>query len=168
VAGLSDDDRVAAVGDQRGNGLVSKAHERTGGVQDTQPSRSQLRQPAVGRAVRRDHHRSGVDLPDLCARPDAACPQVREDRFVVDEVAEDREGLALGGGESVDKRPPHAEAHPHVTRFQDFHGAVSDARRELLFTVKLLAYFATQSDSPQEEYRARRRWRDSFHSRSRR
>ena len=35
VAWLSNDDRVAAVGDERGDGPVSGAHERARGVHDT-------------------------------------------------------------------------------------------------------------------------------------
>ena len=60
----------------------------------------------------------GVDVADFGARPDAACAEVREDGFVVDEVAEDSEGLSLGGRDSSDNRPPHTETHAHVTRSQ--------------------------------------------------
>ena len=88
----------------------------------------QLRQPTFGRAVRGDHHRGGVDVAELRARPDAACAQVREDGFVVDEVAKDGEGLTLGCRERPDNGPPHTETHAHVTRSQDFHDVIPQGR----------------------------------------
>ena len=54
-----------------------------------------------------------------------ACAQVREDGVVVDQVAKDGERLTLGGPESSDDGPPHAETHAPVTRSQDVHDVIS-------------------------------------------
>jgi hypothetical protein len=78
-----------------------------------------------GGAVCGDHHRGRVDVADLRARPDAACAEVREDGFVVDQVTKDGEGLTLRCRASPGDGPTDTETHAHVTRFQDFHDAVS-------------------------------------------
>ena len=72
--------------------------------------------------MRRDHHRLGRDLGGCLPDSDAVCPQFSQHGFVVDQIAQDRQGLAVRGLKRQGDGVLDPKAHPQMFSADDFHG----------------------------------------------
>ena len=68
------------------------------------------------------HRRPRGNVADSLRYPDAASSHLRQDGFVVDEIAEDGERLTAGGVEGEVDGVANAEAHTKVFCAEEFHG----------------------------------------------
>jgi hypothetical protein len=154
MSGLSDDHRMAAVGDEHRDSLVGRAHERTRGIHHRETARPNLPESSLRRSMCGDHHGCRHDAVDVRARQDAARSQFSQDGLVVHEIAKDRQRFALGRLVRLGDRPPHPEAHTHVTRPRDLHDVSSPTPIHFTLPRKASSHAAATAATPDCAYRA--------------
>ena len=89
VAALADNHGVVAAADERLDGPVRHVHERTRRFDHLESLRACASQHPLGGAVRRHHHRVRSHIGWVAGDDDAPGSQVRQDRLVMHQVAED-------------------------------------------------------------------------------
>jgi hypothetical protein len=118
---LADDDRVKTICDKAGNSAMREGDERTSTFEDLKSPRARAGDSGIRSAVCRDHSGVGLDLIEIGLELDSAMTEIREDRFVVDEFAEDGQRLAESSGLGERDRVADAETHTEMFCFDDFH-----------------------------------------------
>ena len=96
VVALADDDRVIAVADERLDGPMRHAHERTRGLDDRQAAGPRGCQRTLRGSMRGNHHCRRPYLLEIVRDGYPFVTQRVENGRIVDEVAEDGERPGLG------------------------------------------------------------------------
>ena len=109
------------IADERSDGPVRQAHERTGRLHDVQAERACGRQRPLRRAVRRHHDRVRLHFGGLVRDGDAPVLQGCQHRRVVNQVAQDGERPGVRLRERQRDGVAHAEAHAEVFCADDLH-----------------------------------------------
>ena len=121
IIALPDDDDVVALAREGRDGTVRDVDERAGGFDHRQPESAGLREGPRRRAVGGHHQCRRLDVCDVLRDRDAFRLEGGQDRGIVDEVAEDREGAGISVLERERDGIANAEAHAEVGRSDDMH-----------------------------------------------
>jgi len=119
----SDDDGVESGAYEVLDGAMGGMDEGAGGFQDAMSGFPECFDASFGGAVGGDHDGGGLDLGGVTFQGDALLAEAVKDGFIMDEVAQDGEGLAVGGFEGEGDGVADAEAHAEMLGAVDFHGA---------------------------------------------
>jgi hypothetical protein len=127
MTALADDDRVISLRDQAGDRAMRERHQRAGAFEDFEAMSAGASDGRFGGAMRGDHRGAGLDLRRIGLELNAAAAKISEDRFVVDELAQDGERLhprgRLGEGDGV----ADAETHTEMFCSDNFHRLQTDS-----------------------------------------
>jgi len=122
VVVFADDHGVVTFGDEGTDGAVGDVNEGAGGFDQAVTAGGDGGETFLGGAVGGDENGLGGDGIEVLFELDAAAAEVGEDRFVVDEVTENGEGLCVGVAMGEIEGVANAEAHAHVLGAQDTQG----------------------------------------------